>query len=336
MRKKENHLTNIQQVAKIADVSVATVSRVINNSPKVSPKTREKVEGAIASINYVPNMLGRNLRTSASRSILVMVTNISNLFYMETVRGISEVAYENGYDILLSETHEDLKRQTDCLVKVKNRIVDGAIIIESTINDEFLLMLEQTNPVVQCASYSKDSTIPYVSVDNEKGGQLAAKLLIEKGHTRLAFVGTDDKALYNRKRREGFLGGIEEAGLQADPDLFRNVALGFEGGKQIALEFIKLPDPPTAIFFVSDMQAIGAINGLIMAGYTIPQDMAIVGFDNIDMSSMIVPRLTTISQPMRHMGRESARMLIERIRGGNDTVSKNVIFQPEVVLRDTV
>ena len=330
-------MTNIQKVAKQANVSVATVSRVINNSDKVSPKTRLKVEEAIKALNYVPNMLARNFRTAESKSILVMVTSISNFFYMETIHGISEYAYEKGYDILLSETKENVKRQIDALSKVKNHIADGAIIIESTINDKLLLELEKDNPVVQCSVYSEDSSIPYVSIDNVKGGYIGAKYLIEQGHRRIAFVGTTNNAKYNAERIEGFLKGVEEAGIEQDRDLIRYTSLDLDGGSRIALELMGEKERPSAIFFASDMQAIGAIHALNAKGFHIPKDMAVLGFDNIELCNIIIPGLTTVAQPMRAIGREAARLVIERIQNNNNSnQNRNIVFQPNIVERGSV
>lgn len=327
-------MTNIQKVAERANVSVATVSRVINNSGKVLPETRLKVEEAIRSLNYVPNVLARNFRTAESRSLLVMVTSISNYYYMETVHGISEYAYEMGYDILLSETQEDVTRQIDALLKVKNHMADGAIIMESTIKDKLLMSLEKEYPVIQCSVYAGDAPVPFVSVDNVKGGYIGARFLIGRGHTRIAFIGTSNSAKYNADRRQGFLQGVAESGIVQDPGLLVHSPLGFEGGG-IAPELMRLPQPPTAMFFTSDMQAIGALRSLREAGYSVPQDVAVLGFDNIEICRVVSPGLTTVSQPMREIGREAARLLIERIKGGAGS-HHNVVFAPEIVVRGSV
>jgi LacI family repressor for deo operon, udp, cdd, tsx, nupC, and nupG len=327
-------MTNIQKVAERANVSVATVSRVLNNSEKVLPETRQKVEEAIRSLNYVPNMLARQFRTAESRSLLVMVTSISNHYYMETVHGISEYAYENGYDILLSETKEDVQRQIDGLLKVKNHMADGAIIMESTIKDKLLMSLEKEYPVVQCSVYAGEAPVPFVSVDNVKGGYIGARFLIDRGHTRIAYIGTNNRAKYNTDRQQGFLQGIAEAGLTQDPALLVSSPLGFEGGS-IALELMRLPHPPTAMFFTSDMQAIGALHSLRDAGYSVPRDVAVLGFDNIELCRVVSPGLTTVSQPMHEIGREAARLLIERIKGVAGS-HRNVVFAPEIVVRGSV
>lgn len=327
-------MTNIQKVAKLANVSVATVSRVINNAGNVTPQTRKQVEDAIAKLNYVPNMLARNFRTSKSKSILVILTNISNLFYMEIVHGISEYANEQGYDILLSETNGDLKKQIECLSKVKNRIADGAVFLESTIHDDALLSLERSYPVVQCCTYSEEASLSYVIVDNKKIGSMAAKALMEAGRKRLAFVGTDDKSLYNRERRAGFLKAAAGEGIGEEDVIVLNTALSFEGGREAAARLKEAK--ADAVFFVSDMQAIGALHAFEELGVRVPGDIALIGCDNLEICGMVHPPLTSIGQPAREMGRESARLLIERIENDDITSCRNVIFQPELIVRKTI
>jgi DNA-binding LacI/PurR family transcriptional regulator len=177
--------------------------------------------------------------------------------------------------------------------------------------------------------------VPFVSIDNVKGGYIGARFLVERGHKRIAFVSTESGGKYNADRLEGFLKGIAEAGIEQDDNLIARAPLSFEGGSRIAMELIRLENKPTAMFFASDMQAVGAIRSLKEAGYDIPKDVAVLGFDNIEICGVVSPGLTTVSQPMHDIGREAARLLIERIRNGGGNL-KNVIFEPEIVVRASV
>lgn len=329
-------MATIHEVAKEANVSVATVSRVLNASENVIPATRLRVQQTIERLNYVPNIHRSRMRVAERKSFLVMITRLTNLFYMETLQGINEFAVENGYDVLLCETNENTQRQIDGLIKVKNHICDGAIILESTVNDKALITLEKKYPVVQCCAYTEGMSIPYVTIDNFRGGYIAARFLLEKGHKNIAFISTDQQGQYNTERRKGFQKRLEEAGIEQDPSLVSSSELSFQGGRGAALELMKLANPPTAMFFVSDMQAIGAINGLLAAGYRIPQDIAVIGFDNIELCNMVVPGLTTVAQPMREIGREAVKLLIEIIRNQHKAISKCIVFQPEIVERGSV
>lgn len=325
-------MTNIQKVAKLANVSVATVSRVLNGSDSVTPQTRQKVEKAIERFNYEPNMLARNFRTSRSQSILVILTNMSNLFYLEIVHGISEYAEERGYDVLFIETNGTLDKQIKGLKKIKNRIADGAILLESTVHDDALLMLEKNNPVVLCCTYNDEIDLPFVSVDNEKGGYLAAKTLIDSGRRNLAFVGTSNKSKYNRDRRKGFLKALDEADINGCLTV-ENMRLGFEGGREAAAELAH--NGVNGVFFVSDMLAIGAMYLFKEQGIRVPKDISVIGHDNLELCDIVEPTLTSINQPAHKMGRETARLLIEQIEDKN-TRGRNIIFQPELIRRESI
>ena len=327
-------MTNIQKVAELANVSVATVSRVINNSGKVTEKTRKRVEEAIAELNYVPNMLARNFRTSKSKTILVILTNISNLFYMEIVHGISEYANGKGYDILLSETNGELEKQIDCLQKVKNRLADGAVFLESTIKDEVLFALEREYPVIQCCTYNDAISLPYVIADNRRGGYIAGTELVRAGRKKLAFIGTNDKSRYNKERRTGFLEAAEKAGIMPEDIYVTNAELSFAGGSSMAESLIERQID--GCFFVSDMQAIGAINRLNELGASLPGDISVIGYDNLEICDFTVPPLTSIGQPARRMGHETASMLIKKIEGEDTSDMRNIVFEPELVRRDSV
>lgn len=327
-------MTNIQKVAELANVSVATVSRVINKSGKVTEKTRKRVEEAIAELNYVPNMLARNFRTSKSKTILVILTNISNLFYMEIVHGISEYANAKGYDILLSETNGELEKQIECLQKVKNRLADGAVFLESTIKDEVLFALEREYPVIQCCTYNDAISLPYVIADNRRGGYIAGSELLGAGRKKLAFIGTTEKSRYNKERRSGFFEAAEKAGIAAKDIYAVNADLSFAGGRSVAENLLEREID--GCFFVSDMQAIGAINCLTEMGAVLPRDISIIGYDNLEICDFTVPSLTSIGQPARQMGHETAGMLIKKIEGEDTSDMRNIVFEPELIRRDSV
>jgi DNA-binding LacI/PurR family transcriptional regulator len=327
-------MANIKKVADRANVSVATVSRVLNGAENVQTKTKLKVEAAIEELNYVPNMLARNLRISRSKSLLVILTSISNLFYMEIVHGISKYAANHGYDILLSETNGELSRQIECLEKIKNHIADGAIILESTIHDDALITLEKNHPIVQCCTYNDDIDLPYIVVDNEKGGHMATRELIAGGRRRLAFVGTNDKSRYNRERRAGFYKAVDESGIRRADVIAINETLSFEGGAASTGKLLEFG--VDGAFFVSDMQAIGALHALGAKGVKVPDDIAVIGYDNLEICDLVSPPLTSIDQPAREMGRCAARMLIQIIGGEDKPPERHITFQPKLIRRKSI
>jgi len=326
-------MANIQQVAKQAGVSVATVSRVLNGQNSVSARTRVKVEDAIRKLNYEPSMLGRNLRNSESRIWLVLIPSISNPFCLEIIKGIESVAISQNYSILLCETDSNPERENTYFDLVRKKMADGIISMDPAVNVETLKKLAEKYAIIQCSEYAEGSGIPYVTIDNEEASYRAVKHLIQIGHEKIALINSDEKYLYARQRKMGYRRALEEYGLQLNEEYIIHAQhLSFESGQQVMKKILHLQDRPTAIFAVSDLLAIGALKEINAQGLNVPSDIAVVGFDKIDFSNMTNPTLTTIAQPMRKMGTVAAKMLIDRIRGEE---VDNVILDHELVIRES-
>ncbi|MFC0270361.1 LacI family DNA-binding transcriptional regulator [Metabacillus herbersteinensis] len=324
-------MANIQQVAKQAGVSVATVSRVLNGQNTVASKTRIKVEDAIKKLSYEPSMLGRNLRNSESRILLVLIPTISNPFYLEIIKGIENVAISQNYNILLCETDSNPERENIYFDLVRTKMVDGIISMDPAVNVETLIKLAEKHSIIQCSEYAIDSGIPYVTIDNEEASYLAVKHLIKIGHEKIALINSDEKYLYARQRRIGYQRALEEQGILVNNDyIIHTQHLGFENGKQAMKKILNLEDRPTAVFAVSDLLAIGALKEISTNGLHVPNDIAVVGFDKIDFSNMTNPTLTTIAQPMYKMGTIAAKMLISQIKGEE---VESIILDHELVIR---
>lgn len=326
-------MATIQIVAKKAGVSVATVSRVINNPQIVALKTRTKVENIIQELNYEPNMLGRNLRTSESRLILTLIPTISNPFYSRIINGIEDVALENGYNILLCETDSNPTRESIYFNLLRNKLADGIISMDPTINRQKLLDLANTFPVVQCSEYDEKEELSYVTINHELAAYHAVRYLIKTGHREIALINSDTLFLYARARQKGY----ERALIEHDIPLNNNLIIHtdqieFEEGQQAMKKLLTLEQRPTAVFAVSDVLAIGALKEIHTNKLRVPDDIALVGFDKIDFSNMTHPTLTTISQPGYVMGSTSATMLIDKIKG---TEVDSVILEHELIIRDS-
>ncbi|MBO0600626.1 LacI family DNA-binding transcriptional regulator [Sporosarcina sp. E16_3] len=326
-------MPTIQEVAKKAGVSVATVSRVINNPAIVTEKTRLKVEQVITNLNYEPSVLGRNLRTSESRLLLALIPSISNPFYTEIINGIEDIAIEQGYNILLCATDSNSNREDIYFNLLKSKLADGIISMDPTVNRTKLLELASKYPVIQCSEYDEDGNISYVTINNELAAYHAVRHLIKIGHTKIALINSHKKYLYARERRQGFEKALQEFNLPINSDWIYNTdSLGFEQGQQAMRHLLTLSDRPTAVFAVSDILAIGALKEININGLHVPNDIAIIGFDKISFSNMTHPTLTTISQPGYKMGSTSATMLINKIRGKEVT---SVILDHELVIRES-
>lgn len=326
-------MANIQQVAKRAGVSVATVSRVLNGKDKVTAKTKQKVEEAIQDLNYEPSMLGRNLRNSESRIVLILIPSISNPFYFDIIKGIENMALSQNYNILLCETDSKPEKEEIYFDLLRKKMADGVISMDPAVNVETLKELAENYAIIQCSEYGGGIGIPYVTIDSEEASYRAVKHLIQIGHQKIALMNSDEKFLYARERRMGYERALQEHGILLNQDhIFYTQELGFEQGQLAMKKILQLEDWPTAVFAVSDLLAIGALKEINAAGLHVPKDMAVVGFDKIDFSNMTNPALTTVAQPMYKMGTVAARMLIDKIQG--KTVD-SVVLGHELVIRES-
>jgi len=326
-------MQTIQTVARIAGVSVATVSRVINNPSVVTEKTRIKVEKVINDLNYEPSVHGRNLRTSESRLLLILIPSISNPFYADIISGIEKTAFEQGYITFIYETDSHHGRKKTYSNLLRNRLADGIISMDPTVNKQELFSLANQYPVVQCSEYDVEGSISYVAINHKLAAYDAVKYLIKLGHKKIALINSHSKYLYSRERRKGYEKALNEFNLPINTDwIYNTQKLSFENGQRASSMLLNMDEKPTAIFAVSDILAIGALKEVNMRGLKIPNDMAIIGFDKISFSNMTHPTLTTISQPRYEMGVTSATMLIEKIKGKQ---TKSIILDHELVIRNS-
>lgn len=326
-------MTTIQEVAKEARVSVATVSRYLNNPDIVSKSTGIRVKKAVQSLNYEPSILGRNLRKSESKLLIVLIPSISNRFYSDIIKGVEDTAIEQGYNILLCQTDLNPNREKIYFNLVKNRLADGVISMDPTINRERLIEVSKDYHLIQCSEYDEKGVISYISIDNEMAAYQTTKYLIKIGHHKIALINSTEKYLYARQRRQGYLRAMKEFELPVHDDLmYITDNLGFDSGRQAMKNLLSLKSRPTAVFAVSDILAIGALKAVNENGLNVPKDIAVVGFDNIDFSNMIQPTLTTVAQPMYQMGSMAVSMLIKKIRGGK---VESITLDHELVIRES-
>ncbi|QTN00974.1 substrate-binding domain-containing protein [Sediminibacillus dalangtanensis] len=326
-------MATIHQVAKQAGVSVATVSRVLNGQNSVTAKTRIKVEDAIKKLNYEPSLLGRNLRNSESRLLLVLIPNISNPFYSEIINGIENTAIELDYNILLCETDTNAERENIYFDLVRKKMADGIISMDPAVNTDTLIRLAENHAIIQCSEYAVDSGIPYVTIDNAEAAYRAVKYLIKIGHQQIALINSDKKYLYARQRQLGYQKALEESNMELEDSLIVHTqGLDFSYGQQAMKKIFMQKERPTAVFAVSDMLAIGALKEIHNQGLKVPEDIAIIGFDKIAFSNMTHPTLTTISQPMYEMGEAAADMLVKKIQGEE---VESLILDHELVIRES-
>lgn len=327
-------MATINDVAKHAGVSVATVSRVINGNAKVSPETITKVKQAIAELDYRPNLLGRALRKTRSERILVLLPNIANPFYAEIVKGIEDVANKNGYSIMLCNTDSDLDREKKYIKMLKNHLADGAILMASELTSEELTELSQEIPIIQCCEYKVGLPITHVSIDNEMAAFKAVNHLIGLGHKRIAFIGANNQFLSSTLRKEGYIRALEEAGIDYNPAYCGYGDYSYKSGFRVMKYLLSLDPRPTAVFCISDLMAVGAIRSAMEENLHVPEDLAVCGFDNVYFARMFKPTLTTVSQPMYDLGCVAMEVLLKAIES-KDMETMHYILEHELIVRES-
>lgn len=324
----------IQFVAKTAGVSVATVSRVLNNSPLVKEATRKKVMETIKSLNYEPNSLGRELRRAETRRIMVLTRSLVFPIMADVYKGIQDIAQKNGYQVLVCASEDNHDKEVELLQMLKKKIVDGVIFVASTLSAEELSQLAKDYSIVQCSEYEQVQNACSVSVDNEQAAYDATSHLLSLGHRKIAMIKGIGAYSSSTAREHGYRRALKSAGIAIHSDWIREIDYEYQSGYDLAVEWLQAKECPTAIFCSSDATALGCVNGAISLGKSIPADIAVVGFDDTVESLMSRPPITTVRQPKYELGRSAMEVLLKSLQG--QTIEEKMILLPhEIVIRES-
>lgn len=323
---------NIQEVAKEAGVSPSTVSRALNGFPGISEKTRERIVEIARKLNYRPNYRGQILTTQSTKNIGLLITDITNPFFPELVMGAEEYASKSGYTVLLGNTSESEEKETNYLDFFSRGPVDGIIISASRVSNEHIIMLAEDGlPIVVINRTLEHPKVSYVSTDMEKGGYLATMHLLRLGHSKIAFINGPKHSEVSQRRLEGYKKALKEAGVNYNSDLISfNVPVSESGYKE-AIKLLCTGEAPTAIFTYNDVMAFGVIRAAKELGIKIPEELSVVGFDDIFFSSFTDPPLTTIRQLKEELGRMAVELLFKLMEGERESL----LIEPELIIRNT-
>ncbi len=324
----------MSDVAKIANVSTATVSRVLRSPETVKENTRKKVLSVIEELNYQPNILARHFRRNETNTVLVIVPNIMNTVFSEIVGGIEQAASISGYKVLLRNTNRDVRNEYEAIDHLKQRQVDGMILLSERLEKQTILNISQQYPVVLASAYIEGLKVPTVSIDNISSSREATEHLIKLGHKRIAHICGSLFSLISRDRVKGFNQAIYQNEIQMESVLIQEGDFTFDSGYNQMLKFLALDVPPTAVFAANDEMAMGAIKAAKENGLRVPEDLAVVGFDNIKFSSIFEPALTTIAQPKYEMGKKAMELLLEQMKGVVHTKSQYVL-DSKLIIRES-
>lgn len=332
--------TTIVDVAKKAQVSVATVSRVVNGNYPVKDSTRRKVLSAIDELKYVPNIQARELNTRRSSIIGVIVPSLFNTFFAEVVNGIESFATMSGYSLILTYTKDDPFCEKKCMNELLMRNVSGIINVSPNteqVESDFFDQLAERIPLVFINAYIKRSSISYVYNDERIGAKIALEYLISLGHRNILFVRGQRSDSYEFKQ-DVYTSLMEKAGLFTPDNI-----LTISGGNSLdtveltvnkILDVLPRRKDVTAVMCCNDLMGIGTVNACRRLGINVPGDISVMGFDNVSLSHFIEPKLTTMDQNMMTLGWTAASLLMEKIASDNRT-SRQVVLQNTLVLRDT-
>jgi LacI family transcriptional regulator len=334
-RRPANGKPKMAEIAALAGVSKPTVSKVMNRQPGVAAATRARVEHVIAERGYVRHGVARALSAGRAGSVNLVVKEVDNAYFTEIIQGVEETLQRAGLSMVLTATHDEARRHRRWMARVLEHGTDGAILV---LPDENLADLEGLRshgiPVALVDDRGESSAdVPSVGATNFAGGFAAMEHLLSLGHRRIAVVGGPPYRS-TRARIAGCRTALQEAGVMPDPLLERPGAFVQETGYEAAMALLRLPEPPTAIFAGSDLQAMGVYRALYELGLRVPDDVSVVGFDDIPLASLLTPALTTVRQPVREMGALATRMLL-RIIAGETLESTRVELATSLVVRES-
>lgn len=328
----------INDIAKKAGVSLATVSRVLNDSGYVKQETREKILSVIKELNYTPSAIARSLSTSKTNTIGVIVPEISNPFFGEVIKGISDVADENGLNIILFDSNESMEKEIKALKVLKEQRIQGILIastsVEDKFNSEYIVTIETMGiPIVLVDGHVTHANFSGVFVDNIKGAYEGTEALIKAGHKKIGVITGRMNSIPAQDRLLGYKKALTINNIPINEKYILTGNYKLETAYKKMKELIRMEDRPTAVFACSNMMTIGCIKALQEEKLKIPEDMAILGFDKNDVLDMLGMNISNVAGPTIELGRASMEMLIEYLNHKHSKELRRITLLPELVLK---
>jgi DNA-binding LacI/PurR family transcriptional regulator len=331
-------MANMKQIARMAGVSLGTVSNVLNGSASVREPLRRRVEETVRALEYQPSALARGLRRDKTNMIGMVIPDVTNPFFPAVVRGAEDVAFSNGYRLVLCNTDNDHVKELAHLNELRTFLPSGLIVIPSNFSDltKQADSYHASGAAVVCVDrlprhWQGDS----VTVANEQGAHAVTKHLIRLGHRRIAVITGPLHLTNSEQRLRGFRNAMAEAGLPIPPEYSQESTFDVPGGRQKAMLLLGLLPRPTAIFAANDMIAMGALQAIRDLSMECPQDISVAGFDDLEVASLLHPPLCSVFQPGYQMGATAARLLVDRVNG-DKSPPRHIVLQTELRIRESV
>lgn len=323
-------MTTISDVARRAGVSAATVSRYLKGEPV---RAEERVRDAIAALDFRPSVVARSLKSGVTRTIGLVIPDVTNPFFAAVVKGVESVAREAGYTISLFNTDESIDRESELVEDLAER-VDGLILAPVSERDPVPERARRRGvPIVFLDRDVPGSSFDAVLIDNHAGGRQAAEHLLGLGHERVAIVSGPLESTPGRQRFEGFTEALRGAGLELSPDYAQIADFRRQGGYQATLRLLGLAAPPTAIFVANNLMTIGALHAVHEVGIKVPERLSIIGFDDLDLADLLAAPLTVVDRPMEEQGVLAIRLLLSRLDGTYTSEPRRIVLETSLVER---
>jgi len=324
-------LATIKDVAKKAGVSVATVSRTLNRSDRVSPEVRDRVTAAVESLSYRPNAVARSLKSRNTRTLGLVIPNVTNPFFTQMARAVEDAARERGYSLIFGNTDEDPGKEAEYLEVLLEKQVDGLIVSPARATSPQLEGLVRDGvPVVFLDRYVSNIEAPVVRSDGRRAVDELVEHMMSFGHEKLAIISGPSETVPGRERLEAFLNGAENRTVPIGEEYVKFGDFRRESGFETMRELLNLEEPPTAVFAANNLMALGALQALKRAGVRVPEDMSFASFDDVSWFELVEPSITAIAQPVSELGIAAAEMLPALV-GGEE--AESVILDAELVVR---
>jgi len=325
----------IYDIARLAGVSTATVSKVFNQTGNISEKTRRRILEISRELNYQPNVLASALNGKKTFSLGLLIPDMVNPFFAELARNVEDRAQELGFNLIICNTDNDMKKEVKYIQLLRQKSVDGIIVATGVRNDEFLKeLIDQNVPVALVAREMSVLATSTVLVDDFAGGYNATRHLIDLGHKRIAVIAESMSVSSSKERVRGYRHALEEAGLDYAEELVAASDFSIESGRETAQAILRQAERPTAIFACNDLLAIGAMQAAKELGIRVPEELSVVGFDNTILASITDPPMTTVAQPIRAMGHQVVDLIVSEINE-TSTVKQRVVLLPELIVRQS-
>jgi LacI family transcriptional regulator len=329
-------MATIYEVSKLAGVSLATVSRVINDSGKVTPKTREKVQAAIAELGYIPNSMAQSLASRRSNSVGILIPELHGPFFGVMLSSLEKELRDAGKRVIITAGHSDEKKERDCIEFLLGSSCDALILHVYSVSHDYLTELNQGPvPIIILNNYVPDIAENCIYLDNEHGGYLATKALLDHGHRELAYISGPRWKTDSFKRLAGHKRALQEYDLVINEKLIAEGDFEEASGRAAMTKLLSLDIPFTGVVCANDEMAAGAMDTARKQGVKVPDDISVIGYDNVNFTRYLHPKLSSIGCRIREMGQMAARCALKNAYGQTDLEIQNT-FKPRLVLRDSI